>query len=361
MEEKYWGYINFVGRLENMNEDAERLLKRVGAWEEYGQNGWGPYRNESIISATGGEQSHKTGSNSKIYQWFTPEKERRIEKFYIEDYDNKAFNFKITNLTEPIKSGKIMKQSDFIYKRGDWDGAPVVVRKYKLIFFTLPKVGATKWKQAFRRMESYMDWKKIGGVNGLPHNPKRNGLKYLYDYSLEEAEAMMTDPEWTKAIFVRSPKDRFLSVFTQMKHSVDDLDARCCPNNPGCSSVVNNMVQFIGLTKMCYSTHWVPYSERIDKKWWKHINFIGRLENAAVDSKRLLKLIGAWKSIGKTGWGEYGDEPLFVPDDNAFESVHQALGKYSPKADKLLNDYYKADYENKYLNFTSKKVYIMGH
>jgi len=363
MEPKYWKYINFVGQMENINEDTEKLLKRVGAWEEYGENGWGPNRDKSINQASGGSQSHKTGSSSKVYKWFTPEKERLVENFYIDDYENPSFNFTITNLTQPIIDGKILKHNDTIYQHNDWDGAPIVVARYKLIFFTIPKVGDTKWKQVFRRMEQHMDWKEVGGPKGLPHDPHQNGLRYLYDYSLEDADAMMTSPEWTKAIFVRSPKDRFLSVYSQMNDHVAEIDQRCCPQNPGCSSILKDMVQFIGLMKTCYSGHWAPYSERFDEKWWNHIDFIGRLETVDVDSEKLLRSIGAWESIGKTGWGDHGNEAVFVKEEDAFQSVHEALGRYTSQADKLLNDYYKADYENPHLNFTSKMIYVMrsGH
>mmetsp|Transcript_17333 Transcript_17333/g.37988 ORF Transcript_17333/g.37988 Transcript_17333/m.37988 type:complete len:692 (-) Transcript_17333:3225-5300(-) len=360
MEHKYWKYINFVGRMENINEDTEKLLKRVDAWDEYGKTGWGPNHDRSMTRTGGSSQSHKTNSASKIYQWFTSEKERLIENFYIDDYENQIFDFTITNLTEPANNGRLLKANDDIYSRHDWDGAPIVVSKYKLIFFTQPKVGATKWKQAFRRMEGHADWKEIGGRKGLPHDPGKNGLKYLYDFSLEEAETMMTSPDWTKASFVRSPKDRFLSVYSHMRNNWKEIDNRCCPNQPGCSSTLNSMIQFIDLMKTCYSTHWVPYSDRLDAKWWKYINFIGKLENVDVDSEKLLKSIGAWELIGKTGWGDNSDEALFVKDINAFESVHSALAKYTPQADKMLNKYYKADYENKYLNFKNKKVYVVG-
>mmetsp|Transcript_12332 Transcript_12332/g.35173 ORF Transcript_12332/g.35173 Transcript_12332/m.35173 type:complete len:698 (-) Transcript_12332:2054-4147(-) len=359
MEAKYWKYINFVGHMENINHDTKKLLKRVGAWEEYGKTGWGPHRNESMVRTAGGSQSHKTDSSSKIYQWFNPKNERLVEKFYIDDYENQLFNFQITNLTEPVHQGKILRSTDKIYNRLDWDGAPIVVSEYKLIFFTQPKVGATKWKQAFRRMEGYRDWKDIGGPKGLPHDPKKNGLKYLYDFPLEEAEVMMTSSDWTRAIFVRNPKDRFLSVYNHMRNNWQEIDTRCCPHQPGCSSTLNEMVYFIDLMKNCHSTHWTPYSERIDTKWWKHINFIGRLENVENDAEKLLKSIGAWELVGNSGWGLYGDEPIFIRDVNAFNSVHNALAKYNPIADKMLNHYYKADYENKYLNFPNKKVHVL--
>ena len=176
--------------MENINEDTEKLLKRVDVWDEYGKTGWGPRHDQPMTRTGGSSQSHKTDSASKIYQWFTFEKERLIEDFYIDDYENQIFNFTTTNLTEPAHNGRLLKPNDEIYTRQDWDGAPIVVSKYKLIFFTQPKVGATKWKQAFRRMEGHADWKEIGGRKGLPHDPEKNGLRYLYDFSLEEVSVV---------------------------------------------------------------------------------------------------------------------------------------------------------------------------
>jgi hypothetical protein len=367
MENKYWKYINFVGHMSNMKDDTEKLLKRLGAWDEYGQTGWGPYRNESIVqgsspssSSGSATQNHATGSSNKIHQWYNPENERLVEKFYADDYKNELFDFKIVNLTQPVNGGKVLKSSDTIYRRDDWDAAPIVVEKYKLIFFTLPHIAATKWKQSFRRMEQLDDWKDIGGPKGLPHDPEQNDLKYLYDFPLKEAEDMMTNPEWTKAIFVRSPKDRFLSIFYYMSRNREHVDNRCCPHRPGCSSALDDMPSFIELMQTCFSIHWAPFSERFDERWWSHINFIGKIENIDIDSEKLLKKIGAWELIGENGWGGDGKEPIFIKDEK-FASVHDSLGRYSPKADKLLDAFYKADYENKYLNFTSKKVYVMEH
>lgn len=104
-----------------------------------------------------------------------------------------------------------------IYKRGEWDGAPIVVEKYNLIFFTVPKAAGGKWKQAFRRMEGFQDWNRWGGPNGLPHDPDKNGLKYLYDYSAEKASEMMKNESWTRAIFLRNPKVSSKMVDSQLR------------------------------------------------------------------------------------------------------------------------------------------------
>jgi len=110
----------------------------------------------------------------------------------------------------------VISENDYIYKGGNkaqWDSAPVVVKDYKLVFFTVPKVACTTWKQLFRRMGGAQDWKSQDVPKMIPHNPETNGLTYLHHYDLETANKMMTDPTWTRAIFVRDPKDRFFSAF----------------------------------------------------------------------------------------------------------------------------------------------------
>jgi vacuolar-type H+-ATPase subunit H len=52
---------------------------------------------------------------------------------------------------------ELVQQGDFIYRRGDWDGSPVVLEEYKLIFFTSAKVECTVWKQLFRRIMGKRD------------------------------------------------------------------------------------------------------------------------------------------------------------------------------------------------------------
>lgn len=52
----------------------------------------------------------------------------------------------------------LVQHWDSIYLNGDWDGSPVVLEKFNLVFFTSAKVGCTAWKQRFRRMMGSPDW-----------------------------------------------------------------------------------------------------------------------------------------------------------------------------------------------------------
>ena len=82
-------------------------------------------------------------------------------------------------------------ESNYIMTVGGWDASPIVIEKYKLLFFTVPKVTCSVWKHLFRQIEGHKDWKSSDGTLLLPHNPEHNGLKYLYHYTTEEATDMM--------------------------------------------------------------------------------------------------------------------------------------------------------------------------
>jgi Sulfotransferase family len=125
----------------------------------------------------------------------------------------------------PTVDNLLVQQGDSIYVLPEWDAAPIVLEQYKLVFFTIPKVGCTAWKQLFRRMMGYRDWKNENVHDMQPWNPESNGLKYLYHYDRVTASTMMTSPEWTRAIIVRDPKERFLSAYLDKI-----VRAIVCPN-----------------------------------------------------------------------------------------------------------------------------------
>ena len=80
--------------------------------------------------------------------------------------------------------------TDTIYSFGA-DLAPIVLEQHSLIFFTTPKVACTTFKQLFRRMRGLRDWRIANHT--MPHDPVTNGLTYLFNFSLDEAQEMMRD------------------------------------------------------------------------------------------------------------------------------------------------------------------------
>ncbi|KAL3939622.1 MAG: hypothetical protein SGBAC_005692 [Bacillariaceae sp.] len=347
LEPKYWKYINFVGRMDFLERDGRKLLQQVGAYDTYGNNGWGKYSNSSMFDRmTKSVQSHTTDSNSKVWQFYTPETERLVEEHFENDY--RLFQFPRKQLTRDL-SHYFVQPIDSVWNHDDWDQSPIVVEKYKLIFFTTPRIGASVWKKAFRRMEGFDNWQATTAA--LPHDPSQNGLKYLHSYGIEKASEMMTSKEWTKAIFLRNPKDRLMSVYNQYKKEPHQLKQLCCPDDDGCERATQSLPRFLNKMQECQASHWNPQTLRMEEKYWDQINFVGHLENAAYDAKLLLKRIGAWDEIGSSGWGNDGKSQIFAPTGREYDSILSVLSEYTPSVDRLVESYYEMDYRNQKFKF----------
>jgi hypothetical protein len=261
---------------------------------------------------------------------------------------------------------KLVQQGDFVYLRGDWDGSPVVLEKYKLIFFTSAKVGCTVWKQLFRRIMGEKNWRAEATKKLLPWNPDINGLKYLYDYDRETASHMMTSPEYTRAIFVREPKERLLSAYLDKGVSNPAyVQQKCCPYTGTCSQVAKvSLSNFLDMMQTCEDAHWRPQNRRMEAKYWPYINFVGRMETVADDAKRLLTSVGAWDEFGKSGWGQHGNVSIFGTKAGGAGRKHatharERLRKYynTPTLERNVDFYYASDYANPVLNFTEHHLY----
>lgn len=240
----------------------------------------------------------------------------------------------------------IVKRGDPVMAKGSWDGSPIVLEQFKLLFFTIPKNSCEEFKRLFRRMRGLSDWRTrynhpaVGGqpATTLPHDPARNGLKYLYDYTPERATEIVNDPSWTKAIFIRDPLTRFLSAYLDkiVNHPYHNRHLKL------------TFEEFIGKVEKGFKDpHWNPQCELIDcKKWLPKLNFIGRIDTTAQDAKKLLKRVKAWDKFGATGWEDGGAIFQGKPDS---EHATQAKGKlaryYTPALEKRVRSLLQVDYE----------------
>jgi hypothetical protein len=263
------------------------------------------------------------------------------------------------------RNDMLVQQGDSVYVRGDWDGSPVVLEDYKLIFFTSAKVGCTVWKQLFRRIMGQTDWKVEATKDLLPWNPELNGLKYLYDYDRETASRMMSSPEYTRALFVREPKERLLSAYLDKGVTNSYFMAqKCCPYTYTCSEVAkSSLSNFFDVIQTCEDGHWKPQSRRMEAKYWPYINFVGRMETLADDAKTLLKSVGAWDKFGKSGWGKNGNVSVFETKAGGTGRLHATNARerlrvhYTPGMERNVEFYYSSDYANPVLNFTKTHLY----
>ena len=255
-----------------------------------------------------------------------------------------------------------LNRNDHVYK---WfpGHPPIVVESQKLIFFAYPKVATTTWKKLFRRMEGYDDWKTAN-----PHI--KGGLVHLTNLNMSYAEKILNSPDYTRAVIVRDPKERFVSAWFDKAKAPQYLRKNCCKNETECPNIQSaqrTITGFIELAKVCQDRHWNPYTMLTDKKWLSKINFVGHFETLESDARRLLERIGAWDDYGATGWGLHGDEPIFSSrtdghstSKNIRDSWDRLSKVLTPETEMVLEDMYADDYNSDELELPLKIIFDSG-
>lgn len=254
----------------------------------------------------------------------------------------------------------LVQPEDSIYRltNVEWDNAPIVIKEYKLVFFAVPKVGCTTFKQLFRRMMGFKDFMRQSAQLGLPHNPAKNGLMYLWNYSLAEANEMMTSPEYTKAIFVRDPITRFVSAYLDkgVRNFRKFLEPACCKVTRDCvNDHVRTVPGFLDLIRNCSNNHWNPQNRRMESKYWEYIDFVGHIENLQDDGSTLLNRIGAGKYLRMGGWGKHGKDSRLFRGENGQKHLTNATSRrdslLTTEMYRQIEEFYAEDYENPLLGF----------
>jgi len=266
-----------------------------------------------------------------------------------------------TSLTEAssIRMHVKVKPSDDIMNRRTY-ASPIVHEKFRLIFFPIQKVGCTVWKQLLRRMLGLADW-RTGRTWG-----RNTGLKYLADYHLKRATELMNDPLYTRTVFLRDPKERFLSAFADKAIRTDYFYRKClrrCRPSARCRINSQNFSYFVEITrKHCKDTHWGSQSANVESKYLHTLDFVGHLETAETDARTVLKHIGAWEQYGKYGWGKYGNESIFastsfVKHKTSLGTSYERLKKhYTPEIENEIEDRFAEDYKRTAYGLQLKRI-----
>jgi hypothetical protein len=244
---------------------------------------------------------------------------------------------------------ELIRTNDYIFSKQDFDSSPIVLERYKLVFFTVAGVGDVTWRCLFRRMMGHSDWQNT--------TRQLDGLSYLYEFNVQEATTMMTSTEYTRAMFVRDPEQRILSSYleTVVKGNGTYFRQACCPFEGGgdedkdCVPQARNISKFLKLTSVCDDPYWRPQSRKMEPKYYPLLNFIGHYETAKEDAQRLLQRIGGWDEYGQTGWGEDGTQAIFHQVPTMDESL---VPSYGFSAREKLEEHYKIDYEHPSLHLT---------
>jgi hypothetical protein len=224
------------------------------------------------------------------------------------------------------------------------------------------------------------DW-KVRKVPDLPHNPKKNGLYYLFYYGVDDALTMLTSPNWTRALFVRDPRERTLSAYLDkgLGNKGRYIQRHCChwikqeieeegKSEERCVERAHaSFLGFLEIVQKCPDPHWAKQSNRIDEAFQRYINFVGRFDQIHSDTKRLLDRLSAtssalyvgnsslWTRFGASGWGSNGMEEIFSEATSATHqtSANTKLEQYfNSSVEALFEKLYIEDYDNPLLNFT---------
>lgn len=336
------------------------------------------------------------------------------------EVQNNAKIEKYTRHGVDVISNFELLKTDSLYHHYNMSTTPIVLKQHKLILFTCEKVGSTVLRQLARRMMNYTDYDYHG--EGIPHVIGRNGLEYLHQMKIEEAERALTSDDWTKAMFVRDPKERALSGFLMWRphppskklleqakrREVSDPVIGANGGKPGMLAVccqhvakgdynlealcMDHVYRFDGFLDMiedpntidfkeiekykdinpikywlrkfpsCPDKHWSPITHwRMEHKFYPLLNFIGHLETAEWDIKRLLDRVSptAYAEYGASGWGEGRSERMFQSSTtvlHARNTSEKLMKYYTPEIEKRVEHIFRDDYENEILELDVVKI-----
>ena len=302
---------------------------------------------------------------------------KRGSPFIVDPTPSPTLPYSYHNYNNPPKNVKhpIVTKNDLIYD-AHRNTPPIVNEEYNTIFFQVAKAGSSEWTRFFLRLSNDSTWCSSERI----HDTKKNGLKYLSDYTMEEARQMMIDPKWNKAIFVRHPKPRVLSAFLDkavarslfftktickayQKHDGKNIDD-CLKYHENFDFFVKEIIPTNSL-----NVHWRTIYSRVDEKWWPYINYVGYMESLSDHAKTFLESIhsnidgiSAWDKIGKSGWSNnerrcknaVNATGAFLAQQDIHHTTNarqKMLNFYTPELEKFIEDYYWDDLNNPYFQF----------
>ena len=119
------------------------------------------------------------------------------------------------------------------------------------------------------------------------------------------------------------------------------------------TSIISNLRK----SPSCPDKHWSPVTTwRMEQKFYPKLNFIGHLETAQWDIKRLLDILHpeAWDNHGASGWGKYRNESMFESSttvNHAKKSENYLFEHYtSEKIERRVEKIYEDDYDSSFLD-----------
>ena len=209
-------------------------------------------------------------------------------------------------------------------------------RRVKLVLFTLPKVGCTELIKLMRRMAGSPDWADY------PHDAEDR--QFFSELGLEEANRILEDRSWTKAVVLRDPAERLLSAYLdKFMHPpgsyLDDLfrdGGHQMPFAEFLRYVLSDNTDPLRPVGLHAGTdpHWRPQALVGGLAWVEPVlDHVGRFDSIGAWTRHLLEDIGAWREYGANGWGPDGSAAIFETN------THWAI----TRAGERIGEFYDAD------------------
>ena len=206
-----------------------------------------------------------------------------------------------------------------------------VIPQGKLVFCGIPKVGITQWFKFARFVMGAADYQS------LPYNKLDLKEFHFDELPRHRQEALLMDPTWTKAIFLRDPAERLLSAYLD---KVAEGESKKVFNNETIAKFaqwVRELEQGGTISKRCHvgntskdghswcwDPHWRPqvYSCGISELL-PNFDFVGSISQAANHSKALLQMVGLWDSHGMYYITRRGARGCAVPPPDPDSPQHR--------------------------------------
>ena len=105
IDEKWWPYIDFIGFMHNISNDAKTLLQSVKhsatgttLWEDVASTGWGKEGEFAFMERD--TASHATNAKDRLREHYTPCLEMFVEKHWAKEWESGLFKpFQLFNAT----------------------------------------------------------------------------------------------------------------------------------------------------------------------------------------------------------------------------------------------------------------------
>jgi len=223
----------------------------------------------------------------------------------------------------------------------------VIIPRYKLMFCGFPKAGVTTLHTLAQTLHPMPNCSNIYTC----HKPE------TFDLTISNMTAMLRDSTWTKAVFLREPKERFLSGFRQ-KCEFEVHGIYNCPNGRPLKEAHNiSFASFIDRNladnwfHSSHNAHWIPQSEQCGgfANLTGYFDFIGVLSEPEEVYEQMVHLQSLNIQLQGEDITSAINDLYFTDVENTKQLPNRSIEVfkeyYTDYFEKIVEDHYQGDYE----------------